>query len=242
MNMKTLKHFITCLLLAGLAAGCISGGGGFGIRGEGPVIDRKFSVEKIEGISLPGSAKIHLTQGSDQEVRISGQENIMENLDLEVRNEVLNIGNKRNVWHSEPLNIYITLATLRVIKISGSGSVELVNHFSNLKDLDLRISGSGKIDLDAEARDISGNISGSGGLYLKGSANSLDFNISGSGSVNAYDMTVRKADVRISGSGGMELTVEHSLDAHITGSGSIYYRGEPKVNTSISGSGHVRSR
>jgi hypothetical protein len=77
---------------------------------------------------------------------------------------------------------------------------------------------------------------------MKGTANYLDFSITGSGSVNAYDLTARKADVRISGSGGMELSVEDRLDAHVSGSGNVFYKGNPRVDSSISGSGSVRAR
>ena len=54
--------------------------------------------------------------------------------------------------------------------------------------------------------------------------------------------TARKADARISGSGGMELSVEDRLDARVSGSGSVIYKGNPRINTSVSGSGSVRSR
>ncbi|TSA34363.1 MAG: DUF2807 domain-containing protein [Porphyromonadaceae bacterium] len=239
--MKSLLYSVTIGLLFIGASGCWENGR-FGIRGEGPIVERKLNLDKIKGISLPGSAKVFLTQGSAQEVRILGQENIIDNLNLEVHGEVWQIDNKRSVWQSEPVKIYITLETLRSIKISGSSDVEFVNHFTNQKDLVIRISGSGKIDLDMEAGDIKVNISGSGDLFMKGSADYLDFSITGSGNINAYDLSARKADVRVSGSGGMELSVDNRLDAHISGSGNVYYKGNPKVNTSISGSGSVRAR
>lgn len=239
--MKSLICSTTFAILLMVASGCIQNGQ-FGIRGEGPIVERKVNLDPIKGISLPGSAKVFLTQGPNLEVRISGQENIIDNLNLEVRGEVWQIDNKRSVWQSEPVKIYITLETLRLIKISGSSDVEFVNHFTNQKDLEIRISGSGKTDLDMDAVDIKANISGSGELFMKGSADYLDFSITGSGSIKAYDLTARKADVRISGSGGMELSIENRLDAHVSGSGNVFYKGNPRVNTSISGSGSVQSR
>ena len=239
--MKSLLYSATFVFSLFLTSGCIQNGQ-FGIRGEGPVVERKVNLDNIKGLSLGGSARVFLTQGSGQEVRIAGQENIIDNLNLEVRSEIWHIDNKRPVWHSESLKIYITLETLRLIKVSGSGDVECVNHFPGQKDLEIRISGSGKIGLDIDARDIDGNISGSGDLMLIGTADLLDINISGSGNVKAYDMKTRKADVRISGSGGMQLSVEDRLDANVSGSGSIIYDGNPKVNSSTSGSGSVRAR
>lgn len=239
--MKSLVYPAIFAMMLLMDSGCITNGQ-FGIRGEGPIVERKIELNQIKGISLPGSAKIFLTQGSGQEIRIEGQENIIDNLTLEVRGEVWQIGNKRSVWQSEPVMIYITLEDLRLIKISGSGDIKCENHFTGQKDLEIRISGSGKIDLDIDARDINANISGSGDLYMNGSANYLDLGISGSGNIMAYRLTAKKADTRISGSGGMELSIEDRLNAHISGSGSVHYKGNPKVDSSISGSGSVRSR
>jgi len=234
--------FSSSMVMVLLFSSCYIGNGQFGIRGEGPIVERKVDLNTIKGISLPGSAKVFLTQGSNQEVKIVGQENIIDNLNLEVHGEIWQIDNKRSVWQSEPVKIYITLETLRLLKISGSSDVEFENHFANQKEVEIRISGSGKIDLDMDARDINASISGSGDLFMKGSADNLDFSISGSGNVSAFDLVSRKADVRISGSGGMELSVEDRLSAHVSGSGSVVYKGNPRVYTSVSGSGSVRAR
>lgn len=239
--MKPLLYSVAFWISLLVSSSCMQNGQ-FGLRGEGPIVERKVNLDPIKGVSLPGSAKVYLTQGSGQEVRITGQENIIDNLNLKVRGEIWQIDNKRPVWHSEPVKIHITLEDLRLLKISGSGVIEFVNHFSNQKDLEIRISGSGKMDLDLDARDINANISGSGDLFMQGTADHLDFSISGSGSVKAYDLTAQKANVRISGSGGMEITVDDRLDAHVSGSGNVFYKGNPRVDSSISGSGSVRSR
>jgi hypothetical protein len=239
--MQSLVNSVIISFLVMLSS-CVWDGGRIGLRGEGPVVERKLSLEKIKGISLPGSAKVYLTQGSNQEVRITGQENIIDNLNLDVTGEVWQIANKRPVWQSETLKIYLKVETIRLIKIAGSGEIEFLNHFSEMEDLEIRISGSGKVKLDMDAGDIDARISGSGDLIMKGSARFIDIDITGSGSVRAYDMNTRKADVRISGSGGMQLSVEDRLDARITGSGSISYQGDPRVHSSITGSGSVRER
>jgi len=239
--MKSLVYTSTAILVL-LLSSCYIGNGQFGIRGEGPIVERKVDLDPVKGISLPGSAKIFLTYGTKQEIRISGQENIIDNLKLDVQGGIWHLGNKQSVRESEPLKIYITLETLKLIRISGSGSVECENHFPGQNNLDLEISGSGKIHTDIEASDIMARISGSGDLVLRGSAKNLDFRITGSGSINAFDLPARRADARISGSGSIELTVEDRLDARISGSGNVYYKGNPRIDTSVSGSGRVKSR
>jgi hypothetical protein len=80
--MKTLVFSATFATMILAASGCIQNGQ-FGIRGEGPIVERKVNLDRIKGISLAGSARVYLTQGSDQEVRITGQENIIENMNLD---------------------------------------------------------------------------------------------------------------------------------------------------------------
>ncbi len=234
-------NFSIVISLLILSTGCWQNGQ-FGIRGEGPVVERKVDPGTIKGIDIPGSAKIYLTQGSVQEVRIEGQENIIDNLNLHASGEIWHIDNKRSVWQSEPLKIYITMETLKLIEISGSGNVEFMNKFTNQDELKIRISGSGKIDANIDAKDIIANISGSGDLFLKGNARDLDLSITGSGNIAGYDLKANNADVTITGSGGMELTLQERLNAHITGSGSVRYDGSPKVDSSITGSGSVHAR
>ncbi|GAJ00009.1 unnamed protein product, partial [marine sediment metagenome] len=74
-----------------------------------------------------------------------------------------------------------------------------------------------------------------------GSAKEMKASITGSGKVYASNFVVDKCEVRISGSGDVEINVKSDLDANITGSGSVSYKGNPShINSHSSGSGHVR--
>jgi hypothetical protein len=83
-------------------------------------------------------------------------------------------------------------------------------------------------------------VSGSGKIYASGSASRVKTSISGSGKVLAADLQANSCEVRISGSGDVEINVKDQLDANISGSGSVSYRGNPgKVNSHASGSGRI---
>lgn len=84
-------------------------------------------------------------------------------------------------------------------------------------------------------------MSGSGKIIASGTAKRIRTTISGSGEVRAADLEVEECEVRISGSGDVEVNVKQALDATISGSGSVSYRGNPnQVNSHSSGSGKVR--
>jgi len=240
-----MKAFHLIYLAAGLLSmnSCYNQGAPWqGLEGTGPVVERKVDLDRFQGISLPGSAKVYLTQGETQEVKVQGQENIIDNLSLAVSGDVWRIEGKRPVWRAEPLKIFITMEDLKMVKISGSGDVITNTLFSRQGDLDLSISGSGTIQLEVEADDIDGQISGSGNIILSGKADHVNFGISGSGGVQAENLLSKEAKVRISGSGDIYLDTKDFIEAHISGSGNVLYSGNPKTDTRISGSGHVRSR
>ncbi len=239
-----MKKGILFIGLAGfiLAGSGCTNSGMFGIRGEGPVVERKLTLRQISGITVPGSAHVYLTQGPEQEIVVEGQENIIDNLRKEVNADIWEIGNKAPVWQSQPLKIRITLKELRLVKVSGSADVETTNHFSGGKDLDIKISGSGSVKLDIDAGDISAVISGSGSIRMEGTAEDLDLGVSGSGDIMASGLKSSRADIRVSGAGNVEIDAEKSIDAHISGSGNVFYKGSPSVNSSVSGSGSIRQR
>jgi hypothetical protein len=93
----------------------------------------------------------------------------------------------------------------------------------------------------AIAERASFGISGSGKIQATGSAQEVRATISGSGEVLAANFVVESCDVRISGSGDVEINVIKALDANISGSGTVSYKGNPAhVNSHSSGSGSVR--
>ncbi len=64
--------------------------------------------------------------------------------------------------------------------------------------------------------------------------------LTGSGKVLAANLETDKCDIRISGSGDVEINVKSELEANISGSGSVSYKGNPNhVNSHASGSGHI---
>lgn len=212
-----------------------------GISGQGDVVKQEIQLENINGVQLAFSGDIILTQGSPQKIVMEGQQNILDNIKREVNDGVWKVGFAKSVRDIKPVKIYITMSTLEVASVSGSGNITSTNTFQNLSDLEIGVSGSGGVDISVNAQDIEAGISGSGEIELKGSANALEVGISGSGDVNAVELRTAECDVAISGSGNAQINCTASLEAGISGSGDVRYKGDaPKVKASVSGSGDVK--
>lgn len=232
-----IKFFFLALLTLTALSSCKQGKPC--IKGEGAAVTETYELPPIDGFSLCIGANVNLTHGETQSVSVTGQQNILNELTLDVSGTTWTIGLDRCTWKHDELTIDITLPSLELIDISGSGDVRSTNTFPDQGNLDIEISGSGNVDLDFEGETINSRISGSGDIRLAGTANRIDQKISGSGKLKTFDMPCTEAKIKISGSGSAELTVSDDLEVNIAGSGDVYYKGNPALDINVSGSGEI---
>ena len=242
MKKNILLPFATMFILLTMSSCYFDGNYKNRIEGNGPIVSEILDIRDFDSFNIQNSANVVLKQGNKFHVEIEAQRNIINNLNTEVTGNIWKIRNNRPVWKSQKMTIYITMPEFKTIRISGSGDVSTVGDFDNLGDLELRISGSGDMDLDIDADDIYGRIGGSGSIRLSGKADKLDFRVTGSGDIYAMDLQARSAEASISGSGSIRVDVKERLDATVSGSGNIFYHGNPHINTRVSGSGNIQSR
>lgn len=182
-------------------------------------------VENFTKISFGFPGKLYLKQGSPQKVELEGSDDILEEVETEVENGRLKIG-REGKWFSsgkdEKITVYVTMPNIEGVAVSGSGDIVGQSRI-RANELDLNVSGSGSLSLEAEARgDVDANVSGSGDLTFKGHCASFESDVSGSGKVI------------------LDVTIDGLADFGISGSGKIEARGTAdEVKTNISGSGKV---
>ncbi len=210
------------------------------VDADGPIVNEVINMASFNAIDLKIAGKVYIRQGDEQHVEIEAPRQLIDEMEFDVRNGEWEIETDRCVrYQSNDLIIYITLPNITSLKISGSGDIISENTLTT-DDLELRISGSGNMDMAVNADDIEIVISGSGNVYLEGSADMLDFIVSGSGDFKGFNLLANAANILISGSGDVEVNVDDSLDVKISGSGDVRYKGTPpSINTQITGSGRV---
>ncbi|GGK73166.1 head GIN domain-containing protein [Rufibacter glacialis] len=240
-----MKRFSLFCLLAVLAlVGSLSS---FKSTRSSLVEDETRSVAPFKKIGLAYPANVILRQGNTQSLRVEGDAEQLAQLVTEVQNGQLTIKRKdRQEWKNESSNkkrvtIYITVPQVEALSVSGSGSIKGEGTFKSAT-LDLAVSGSGAIQLQAHADKVSSRISGSGNIELKGEGKESTISVSGSGSMKGFEFKTNDAKVSISGSGSCEIHATTSLKSSISGSGRVWYEGSPTIDTRVSGSGTVKKR
>ena len=234
-----IEAIIALLLLASvLLSGCISSPNC--VVGSGNVVNETRSVDSFNSIELRGSGALFLSQGPQQPLRIEAEDNILKVLTTRVESGKLIIGSDACISATKPIRIYATAKDILSLEVSGSGTIT-GESMIQADSLDLKLSGSGSMDLNLKAKTLRTEIPGSGTIQLRGAVDEQNADISGSGKIAGYNLATKRSEITISGSGVVEANVSDEIATRISGSGAVYYHGHPeRISEDISGSGVVR--
>lgn len=241
--MKIMKK-LSVLLFTGLISLSCSAQWGKTIKGNGNNVTIERNTGDYDGVAVSGWFDVDLVAGSEGEIILEGEENLLEYIITEVKDGKLVIKTEKGVnlkssnWKS---GIHITVPVESISSVAMSGSGDIVGKTKIKSDkFSTAMSGSGDITLDIDTNSISASMSGSGDISLSGKTTDFEATISGSGDIEAYDLEADNVDATVSGSADIQVTANKSLKARVSGSGDISYRGNPeKVNTKTSGSGDI---
>ena len=203
-------------------------------------------VENFTKISFGFAGKLYLKQGSPQKVELEGNRDILEEIETEVDGGRLRIG-KEGKWFdwdfgNDKITVYITVPNIEGVSVSGSGDIVGQSKIRT-DDLELKVSGSGSMELDVEAKgDVEADVSGSGNMNLRGHFESFESDVSGSGRVVLRANIDNTASFGISGSGKIEASGSADfVRTRISGSGKVLAADleTKRCEVRISGSGDV---
>jgi putative autotransporter adhesin-like protein len=219
MKSKTLFG-IAALVLAALACSTITTGMNQ-VTGSGNLITETRTVGLFTSIELDGSADVKVTLGTTQSVTVEADDNIVSLIETTVTNGKLIIGTKSltNITSKDGVHVTVVTASLKGVKLSGSGNID--------------VTGMTGPDLSVE-------LPGSGNITISGAADRMTIDLQGSGNVFCNELKAHSAVVSLKGSGNVKVYADKTLDANLSGSGNIQYTGNPaQVTKSVTGSGSI---
>ena len=242
--MKTLlkkQHVIFTLIL--LFALSLSAQSNKTVKGNGKITTKTIKTGDYDAIKCAGSMDYILVSGTEGNIIVEGEENLLDYIVAEVKDNTLKVKYKKNfnlkTSKNKTIKITIPFKDINSVALAGSGDLWNEDKIST-NNLEVALAGSGDIILDIETSDVEGKIAGSGDITLKGSTNNLVANVSGSGDFHGFDLQANNTDVAVAGSGDAKVVSNESLKARVSGSGDIAYKGNPdKEDTKVSGSGSI---
>ena len=210
------------------------------IKGTGSVRTETRKMKGFTKLDISGGYKVTLKQDSTESISISIDDNLFKYVETTVDGNTLSVKSRRNICPSGEATLIIGVKNLEGVEASGAVDVKSDGRL-NIKDLNINLAGSTKIDLDLNAANVHTSAAGLSEIYLKGQAASHDVDMSGSGKVEALDFVVAKYKISTSGASKCRINVLNELDVHTSGSSDIQYRGNPaKVNNDQSGASSVK--
>jgi len=186
-----------------------------------------LELAEFQSIYVNSNYTVYLKQSNKQEVKVEALTEIYSLTEIKVENGILLINVERK---PDSPNKSIWSKNVNELQVNGGGKIISENSIAS-DNLTLGVSGSGTLDLDIKGKTIKTESSGSGSIILKGYASNNDILMSGSGNLNAFNLELETAKIKVSGSGLAELSVSSSLDASVLGTGSVKHKGNTKTVT-----------
>ncbi|WP_425075596.1 head GIN domain-containing protein [Psychroserpens sp. S379A] len=213
------------------------------IKGNGNMTKTTRTTSDYDGIKCAGSFDYVLVSGTEGNITLEGESNLLEYIVTEVKDNQLIIKTKKNISlkpsNNKTIKVTIPFKDISSVALAGSGDL-WTEDVINSTNFEVALAGSGDIVLDLNASNTEGKVAGSGDLTLKGNTNKLEAKVAGSGDFHGFNLQSNHTEVSVAGSGDAEVVSNESLKARVAGSGDIEYRGNPKTeDTKVSGSGSI---
>ena len=211
------------------------------IKESGVQTTQNRTTETYDAINAGGSFKVVLVSGKEGTITIQGDENIITHIVTEVTNNELQISFEKNLSITYRSEITITVPVEEISGITFSGSGDILSKTTlNATNFNVKLSGSGDVDIDVNATKITASLSGSGDIHITGKTKELEAKVVGSGDIDCGKLVSENATVAVSGSGDLKVNCTNNLEAKVAGSGTIKYKNKPAtMNKTVAGSGEI---
>ena len=221
--------------------------GGKEVKASKNYVTKQIKVSDFNQIAVSGSLDVTYTQQSGKpKVEIYTSDNIVDLLDIYVKNGKLNLGFKKNVKVSyNKLEIRVTSEDLNAVNVAGSGDFKFTN---GLKTDQLKMNVAGSGDITASniqcSQGFTANVAGSGDIECKQlKAADMDISVAGSGDLKIENAQVTSANASVAGSGTVKISGSaDKANYSVAGSGDLYASDfkVQDISASVAGSGDIK--
>lgn len=237
--MKAIIKLTTLLTLLITTSSCFMDVLG-GIKGNGEVVseDRTISSNFSEIIVQQG-IQVYLTQGNSTSLKVEADENILDILRTEVKNNQLKIYFDKNVYKASSKNVYVTANNITKIETSSGAAVKTENTIDT-KSLNLDSSSGSYIKIYVNADNISSSSSSGAGIHIYGKSKQFSASASSGSSIDADKLETINTTAQASSGANINVNVTGKLTANASSGGDIDYEGSPtQVNKNTSSGGSI---
>ena len=241
--MTTLVRITIALVLALLLNSCgfdiNFGDFGSGEKGNGVVVEETREItEEFTEVSASEGIDVFVTQGSDFDISVEADENIMDLIGTDIRNGKLKIHAIENIGRATK-KVYVTLPKVSSL-IASSGSHLTTENMIQADKLQVDASSGAIIDANVKVTNMEIDASSGANISLEGTAKEVFVDGSSGANIKANELQTLVCNADASSGANISIDVTENLTAEASSGGNISYKGNPSVqkNKSVSGSVH----
>jgi carbon monoxide dehydrogenase subunit G len=212
------------------------------ISGSGNIITEVRNYNEFTGIKNSGSIDVQVMQTESKEIKVEADDNVMQYVITKIEDGILHIYLKEKLsYRNINVRVFVNTPLMQNLSVTGSGTIMSKNVIKDKRQIEMKVSGSGEINLNIETPSVIATISGSGNIRAQGRTKNFNCKISGSGELMAKNLLSENTNIKVSGSGNAHVFSSIKLNATVSGSGDINYSGNPSSpQIHKSGSGSVQ--
>lgn len=238
--MTTLVKITVAFVLALLLSSCgFDINFGTGEAGNGVVVEETREItEEFTEVSASEGLEVFISQGSDFDIAVEADENIIDLIGTDIKNGKLKIHCVENIGRATK-KIFVTMPNVTGLYASSGAHLTTENKIKSDK-LEIDASSGAILNAMVQANNMDIDASSGANISLEGNANEVYVDASSGSNVRANDLATSNANADASSGANISIDVKDNLTAEASSGGNISYKGDPTVqkNKSVSGSVH----
>ncbi len=229
-----MKRFAYAIFVISLLAGCAL----TTVRGSGRITTITKYYQDYHGIRLSGTGIVHLVQSPNYRFSATADDNILRITDVVINDGILEISYLKDFQSTKIPEFVIEAPDFRSIALDGRARLISDNVLSASR-LELSMNGAAQCRLNLAVRECDVRSRGASELELAGTGTRLTVKSLGASQIRAFEYSVQKVELELSGAGRTEVYAAENLDVTLHGSAEVLYTGKPHIRTDITGSGSI---
>lgn len=207
---------------------------------------RNYPVGGFDKVKNTAPVDVRVHTGAPPSASASGPQEVLDRLEIGVRNGELVVGMKRGSWFSGwnwkgdgHTVVDVNVPSLAAASLSGPGNLTIDR--VRTPAFAASLSGPGDIRVGLlETRNAVLSLSGPGNLTVAGHADLATLSLTGPGDIRAKSFTTRDLTANLSGPGNIDIAATGSATVSLSGPGDVRVSGNPRCTVRKSGPGNVR--
>ena len=208
------------------------------------------NVRDFDAVKVSAGIDLYISMDNEESVRVVADEDIIDDIQTEVRGGTLRIYMKDNNWldnlfnwgRSQSRKVYVTARKLKSIEASSGSDVKSENKLEG-DVLKVEASSGSDVNLDVVYKEVSLSASSGSDARLSGKAKFFTASASSGSDINARDLEAQFCNVNVSSGADAIVTATEELKANASSGADVRYYGNPEiVDANESSGGDISGR